>query len=259
MVDLAIVALGLHCHDAVDHIIDIGKCARLGAIGLDLEPCLARLFRRQRTQDELRRHMLPAHIWTIDIVRPEHLNLAEMFLAIVEGDQFRDNLGATIGVSRIEAVWQHQGHAFVRRDRGRLLVDLGRACHDKVRHIGPLACLDHGKCAPQADIQHQFGLGIEVLGPIDRREMEDDLGALAGSRDGLGIAHIAGAQIYLIGNLGKPALIAAQHVVDADHIVPVAHELLDQIGTDETTPACDDYPAHACTFISRVPVLPTAK
>ena len=53
--------------------------------------------------------MFPPHIRTIDVVRSEHLNLAEVILAVVERDQFADNLRSAIGIARIQTVGNISG------------------------------------------------------------------------------------------------------------------------------------------------------
>ena len=74
--------------------------------------------------------------------------------------------------------------------------------------------------------------------------------------DGVNVAHIARMQVHLIGHFGKPAFIAAQHVVDADDVPALTDQLLDQIGADEPAAAGDN--ASAC-HQAVPPVLPTAK
>ena len=88
-------ATRLHRKNAVHDIVDIAEGACLAAVTLDRKGHRAGLVLLDQffcTHDELRQDVLPAHVRPVNIVRPESLDLAVMLAAVIEGDQFADNL-----------------------------------------------------------------------------------------------------------------------------------------------------------------------
>ena len=84
MVNPEVIALRTHHHNARDEIVDLAEASGLAAIALEFErDSPLRVFGGGSLQShrELRDHVLPAHVWSIDIVGAENQNALEIFCA----------------------------------------------------------------------------------------------------------------------------------------------------------------------------------
>src|SRR5581483_7586966 len=128
MVDAEVLAALAHHHDAGNEIVDMTEAAGFLPAALDLERhCAHRVLRdcRFHAQRELRHHVLPAHVWPVNIMRPENKYALEMFAAVVDRHHLADDLAGAIGEARAQRIGNYEWRTRIGRDARRCLIDLG--------------------------------------------------------------------------------------------------------------------------------------
>ena len=156
---------------------------------------LAAASRRKR---ELRYHVLPSHVGSVDIVRAENEHALEIFAAEIDRHHFADQLAGAIGVTRVQRVGHHQRRALVGRHFGRRLIDLGARRENSVADAVLAAGVDHIDHAAHADIEHQVGLAVEKFRAVDEGEVMHLVHPLRGLGRPRRVANIAGDELDVL-------------------------------------------------------------
>ena len=109
----------------------------------------------------------------------------------------------------------------------------------------PQRAIDDVADALDGDVEHEIGLGVEELGPVDEREMADQIHAFTGAGDGGRIAdvsvHVFEAVMEIAQASGMAARIVVEHA-DADSRI---HEAPRQRAAEKPGPAGDEKKAIA--------------
>jgi hypothetical protein len=107
MIDVEMLAGGDEAQYPVDKIVDIDKGSRLISRSLNWERDGTRhcVGKSMKATNELRDDMLVAHVRPVAIVGTKDDHPGEVLASIIDGQQFRNDLSAAIGIARIQYVW----------------------------------------------------------------------------------------------------------------------------------------------------------
>jgi len=243
VVDAQVLALGGENHQPVDEIVDVVEGAGLGPGSLDRKADRASgLFGGEpgEPQRELRQDVFPAHVGAVDVVRPEDQNPVEILAAVVDRQQFADDLAAAVGIARIQGIGHRERRGLVGRHTGRGLVDLGTGGEDQFADPGGAAGVEDVDHAPDRDVEDKIGLGVEELGAVDVGEMVDPGDALRRARHRGGISDVGLDHLESAGDVAQPPRRAARVVVEHAHCAALAQQALDNRRADEPGSAGDE-------------------
>src|ERR1700737_244632 len=95
-----------HSHQPIDEIINEDKRSRLLTCALNRKANSlgVRVEQHPHAQDKLRDYVLPAHLGTIDVVRPDDEHTIESGAPIIDGHNFTDNFTGRIGIARVRGI-----------------------------------------------------------------------------------------------------------------------------------------------------------
>src|ERR1700730_2666103 len=238
VVDAQVLALIQYAHHAIDEIADVHKGASLTSRSLNrkVDHGIAARLRGEclHSRYKLGDHMFGSHVGAVHIVRAEYHGAVEKLAAVIDEQQFADDLAPAIGIPRIEHIGHTQRHSFGRGDQRRGLIYLrtggqyefaDAVFHTRVENV------DHPF---DRHLENQVRLGVEKLGAVYVGEVANAISATYRVLDRTKIANIAGKKFDRTRSITQFANSPARIVVEDAHTVTRRDQTPHQGAADKT-------------------------
>lgn len=205
---------------------------------------------------ELRDDMSGSHIRAVDVMRPDDDEPVQDPGSLPgQGGQLGGDLAAAVGVPGVQRVRDDERDVFRRRPARGHLVRLRAGHQQQLAAAGDAARVQHVEDAAQGDVEDQARLGVERLGALDVRQVDDGPAALHGAQHRGGVPDVAADDLAAGQDALQPVAAPTGEVIQDGDLMAVPAQAADQGAADEPGSARHEV-AHAGTsgqYVKGVP------